>query len=104
MNALVRLLGTTRLRQRIALLMAVAVLLAGLAQAGHFHKIEAGQHNDTHPECLLCLHASGSAGPPAVARLVPDAVEHYCLAIPETAAIPRSAIVASYDARGPPLA
>jgi hypothetical protein len=103
MSPVVRLLATARLRQRIALLMAVAVVLAGIAQAGHFHKIEAGRHTDSHPQCLLCLHSSGSAGPPAVAGLVPDAVEHCRLAAPETATIPCSAIVASYDARGPPL-
>jgi len=92
-----------RLRRRIALAMAVVVLIAGIAQAGHFHKLELGQHNDVHLQCLLCMHSAGSAGPPAVVRLVQGAVAHRWLALPGLVSIVADAAIASYDARGPPL-
>ena len=60
--------SATRLRRRIALVMAVAVLFAGIAQAGHFHKLEVGTHNDVHLQCLLCMYSAGSAGPSSQQR------------------------------------
>jgi hypothetical protein len=75
-----------RLRRRIALAMAVVVLIAGIAQAGHFHKLELGQHNDVHLQCLLCMHSA-----------------HRWLALPGLVSIAADAAIASYDARGPPL-
>jgi hypothetical protein len=96
--------SSARLRQRIAVIMAVAVLFAGIAQAGHFHKLEVGQHNDVHLQCLLCMHSAGSAGPPAVVRLVQGAIVERSFDLPALASVPQDAAVASYDARGPPLA
>ena len=84
--------------------MAVAVLFAGIAQAGHFHKLELGQqHNDVHLQCLLCMHSAGSAGPPEVVRLVQGAVAHRSFVLPTVVSIAHDAAIASYDARGPPL-
>ncbi len=91
-----------RLRRRVALFMAVAVLLAGIAQAGHFHKLEAGTHNDVHLQCLLCMHSSGSAAPPELVRLVQGAVAQRQAVLPATRSMTGDADTASYDARGPP--
>jgi hypothetical protein len=96
--------SSQRLRRRIALFMAVAVLVAGIAQAGHFHKLEAGTHSDVHLQCLLCLYSTGSAGAPDVVRLVQGATAHRCPTVAVVSSIATDAAVASYDARGPPLA
>jgi hypothetical protein len=96
--------SSQRLRRRIALFMAVAVLIAGFAQAGHFHKLEAGTHNDVHLQCLLCLHSASSAGPPAVVRLVQSVIAQRLYTLPAVASMACDATVASYEARGPPPA
>jgi len=96
--------SSARLRRRIAMVMAVAVLIAGIAQAGHFHKLELGQHSDVHLQCLLCLYSAGTAGPPEVARLVQGAVTHRAYVAPAIASLPQDTAIASYDARGPPRA
>jgi hypothetical protein len=96
--------SSARLRRRIALAMAVAVLIAGIAQASHFHKLEPGQHTDVHLQCLLCLYAAGTAGPPEVARLIQGAVARRCYISPAVASPPQDAAIASYHARGPPPA
>jgi hypothetical protein len=96
--------SSTRLRRRIALVMAVAVLFAGIAQAGHFHKLEVGTHNDVHLQCLLCMYSAGSAGPPDVVRLVQGVIAMRSYGLPAIASIAQDAAVAAYDARGPPLA
>ena len=84
--------------------MAVAVLLAGLAQAGHFHKLDARPHGEVHLQCLLCLHSAGSAGPPPAVRLVRAAITPRTCALPAAPALPGDAVVAAYHARGPPSA
>ena len=104
MNAVGRPSASLSVRRRLVQITAVAVLLAGIAQAGHFHKPELAQHNDAHLQCLLCIYSGGSAGPPVVARLVQAAVDYRSYALPAAASIPCDAVVASYDARGPPPA
>jgi hypothetical protein len=104
MTAIAKPFSSARLRRRIAIAMAVAVLIAGIAQAGHFHKLELGQHTDVHLQCLLCLYSAGNAGPPDVVRLVQGAVAHRAHTSPAIASLPQDAAIASYDARGPPPA
>ncbi|MFI4894915.1 MAG: hypothetical protein ACHP9W_01175 [Steroidobacterales bacterium] len=104
MDPVIRSFCSTQLRRRMALLMAVAVLFAGIAQAGHFHKFEARQHSDAHLQCLLCLYSASSAGAPAVVRLVVGAVAYRSYLLPASASIAYEVAVASYEARGPPLA
>ncbi|HEX4025857.1 MAG TPA: hypothetical protein VHX52_14315 [Steroidobacteraceae bacterium] len=95
----------TRLRQRIALAMAVAILFAGIAQAAHYHKDELVHPGSTDVHCLLCLYAAGTAGPPAIASLVPDGgPRQRDYRPPHSIPCPFGIRVASYDARGPPLA
>ncbi len=94
----------TRARRHIVLVVAAAILFAGIAQAAHFHKAElAGGNGDVH--CLLCLYAASSAAPPAPAQLIPATAlplqEARC---PADQPCPRSHAPASYDARGPPSA
>ena len=95
---------SARLRRRIAMLMAVAVLCAGIAQAGHFRKLELRQHGDVHLQCMLCMYSAGTAGPPDVVRLAQGAIAHRGYALPATAPDVQDAALASYDARGPPPA
>jgi hypothetical protein len=92
-----------RTRRRIALAMVAALLIAGVAQAAHFHKSEFAQHNDVHLQCLLCLYSSGTAGPPSVPRLVVSAPIYLAYRLPRSVACPQSADAACYDARGPPV-
>jgi hypothetical protein len=104
MNPVGRPFASLSARRRLVQIMAVLVLLAGIAQAAHFHKPELAQHNDVHLQCLLCIYSGGSAGPPVVARLVQGAAAYRPYPLPAAASIPRDAVVASYDARGPPPA
>ena len=91
-------------RRRIILALVVAILLAGFAQAAHFHKDELGGREsraDTH--CLLCQFAAGTAGPPSpVALLSISARVFSTLADPSPLPVAQAG-AASYDARGPPL-
>lgn len=83
--------------------MVAAVLLAGIAQAAHFHKSEfvSGSSSDVH--CLLCLYAAGSAAPPAPTQLIATAMlSQRAAPCPRALPCPRSHAPASYDARGPP--
>lgn len=99
------LLRATRLRRRLVLLLAVAVLFAGIAQASHYHKYELAGGNSTDVHCLLCLYAASSAAPSAPTKLLQRTalllVRGSC---PVNLTRPRSLAPASYDARGPPLA
>jgi hypothetical protein len=94
-----------RPRRRIVLALVLAVLLAGFAQAAHFHKDELYGHEsqaDTH--CLLCLYAAGSAGPPApIARVALPAPRYGRRVVVLQVAIV-GADAAPYEARGPPTA
>ncbi len=91
-----------RSRRRVALVMAVVILIAGIVQAAHYHKSElAGGAPDVH--CLVCLYAGGSAGPPTVAQVLPPSPSHCSYSFP-TATVPLlEHRTAPYQARGPPL-
>jgi hypothetical protein len=99
----VPLIWSARLRRRVALAMAFAVLLAGFAQAAHFHKDDLGQRIDTHLQCLLCAYSAGSATPPALTRPGPIAVEYRSVLIGlNVVSWTEQLNAASYEARGPP--
>jgi hypothetical protein len=91
-----------RSRARFAWVMAVAILLAGIAQAAHYHESElAGGSSDVH--CLVCLYAAGAAGPPSVVQAVSPG-RRYCT----DSTSPATVLILSrqpvpYEARGPPL-
>ena len=102
MSLTLRPFSTAKLRRRIALFMALAVLVGGIAQASHFHKFDLAQHNDVHLQCSLCLHSAGSAGPPDAPRLVQSALIYVLCLAPLSVPRPESLSAASYDARGPP--
>jgi len=82
--------------------MTVAIILAGMAQAAHYHKDDTARPSSADVHCLLCLYASSAAGPPASQR-VPNA-KTSCLAYraPHSIPCPESPDAASYEARGPP--
>lgn len=104
MNLSLQSILPPQLRRRIALLLVLAVLSAGIAQAAHFHKdeLKSGQ-TDVH--CLLCQFAGGNATPPAPLALVRSAAPRYCsYRCFASTPCPDSCDVASYDARGPPSA
>jgi hypothetical protein len=96
-------LRTWRLRRLIALLAVLAVFGAGLAQAAHYHKNESARGFDTHVQCLLCMHADRSAGPPELPRYAPPVFARSVAVSPLIAAQPRAPQTVCYDARGPPL-
>lgn len=102
MSPTFRPFSTARLRRRFALFMAVAVLIGGIAQAAHYHKVELAQRGDVHLQCLLCMASAGSAGPPDAPRLVQSAVICVVCSAPLPTPRPESLNAASYDARGPP--
>jgi hypothetical protein len=95
-----------RTRRRIAFILALAVLFAGIAQAAHYHKDElAGGHSQNDVACLLCLYAASTAGPPATGRILPPAIPRYCGYRTDGGPGHLSLHApASYDARGPPIA
>jgi hypothetical protein len=83
--------------------MAVAILLAGIAQAAHYHKDELVHPGSTDVHCLLCLFAAGSAPPPAILPLVRLPGPKHCdYRLADSNRCPESTDPASYDARGPP--
>jgi len=90
------------LRRRIVCLMALSTLIAGIAQAAHYHKDDPARSSSADVHCLLCLYASSTAGPPALQR-VPH-VKAACLDYrpPHSIPCPESLHAASYEARGPP--
>ena len=92
-----------RLFRRVALVMAVAILFAGIAQAAHFHKDElAGGATDVH--CLLCLFAASTAGPPAIVQPARPVAARYCnYRLPSSSVPPLGHHPVPYEARGPPL-
>jgi len=93
-----------RSRRRVALALAVAVLLAGIVQAAHYHKDELGHLAGTNVHCLLCLYAGGTAPLPVLpavpAAPPPNRDDRSPRSIPCLGGI----FAASYDARGPPKA
>lgn len=86
------------------MLLAFAVLFAGIAQAAHYHKTDL-VHGSTHVHCLLCLFATGTASPPALARVIPPPAPRFCsYRCPASISGPVNSETALYDARGPPAA
>lgn len=82
--------------------MAMVVMLAGMAQAAHFHQDELGRFGGADVHCLLCQYAGGHAAAPAV-PLVPSAATAHDLSCPPLSIFrPEKILAASYDARGPP--
>ena len=94
-----------RPRRRIVIALVLAILLAGFAQAAHFHKDElAGRTTQADIHCLLCLYAAGSAGPPAIGIRAPAPAPRYARPIVVSITSILRAAPAAYDARGPPPA
>lgn len=91
-----------RSRRHIAWVVAVAILLAGIAQAAHYHKTELAR-GTTDVHCLLCLFAGASAGPPAIAQALQGALRYCPYRFPLTGVCPSNHQPAPYQARGPPL-
>ena len=99
----VPLTWSARLRRRVALAMAFAVLFAGFAQAAHYHKDDLAQRADTHLQCLLCAYSAGSATPPAPLHAPPIAFSYRSLLIAlSIVSWAEQLNAASYEARGPP--
>lgn len=100
----IRAFRQLRWRRRITVFLAMAVLLAGLAQAAHYHRDNLAR-GSTDVHCLLCLFAASSATPPLSARAVPPRAPCFCrYRSSVTDAGPLSSEAALYDARGPPAA
>jgi len=93
-----------RARRRIVFAMALAILIAGIAQAAHFHKDEMGHFGGQDEHCLLCIYAGGTAALPTLPALptAPPAFRNY--RPPHSLPCPERLFAASYDARGPPVA
>jgi hypothetical protein len=88
--------------RRIAMAMAVVMLLAGMAQAAHIHQDDSGRLGGADVHCLLCQYAGGHAAAPAM-PLVPSAATAHDITRPRLSIFrPEKLVVASYDARGPP--
>lgn len=102
MTTVLQRLSRRHLRWRITRALAVAILLAGIAHAAHYHKGLAHFGSlDVH--CLLCQYAGGTAAPPQLPDFVP---EHgpcrWDYLPPASTVCPHSIYTAPYDARGPP--
>jgi hypothetical protein len=93
----------SRPRRCLALVVAVAILLAGIAQAAHYHKADPAR-GTTDVHCLLCLFAGGTAGPPAIAAALTPAVRYSSYRFPSALVFPLTHHPVPYQARGPPLA
>jgi hypothetical protein len=91
-----------RARRHVAWLVAIAIMLAGIAQAAHYHKAEIAR-GTTDVHCLLCLFAGAQAGPPAIAQVLQGAARYYGYRFPVTSVCPPNHHPAPYQARGPPL-
>lgn len=89
---------------RIVLAMAVAILLAGIAQAAHYHKDESGHFSGQDEHCLLCTYAGGTSAPPVPPVLPPALPLSRDYRPPHSIPSPEGILAASYDARGPPAA
>ena len=91
-------------RRYLALLLVFAIVLAGIAQAAHYHQPNATR-GSTDVHCLLCLFASGSASPPVpVQAPAAPRLRYYLARRPAVTRSPAIAPLASYDATGPPPA
>ena len=104
MSALPRTFSQFRVRRRIALAMAAAIVLAGVAQAAHYHNDKQGDFGGQDVHCLLCQYAGGSAAPPVVPTLPAAPPPYREYQRPHSVPCPECLFPASYDARGPPNA
>lgn len=93
---------SVRTCRRIALVIAAAIVFAGLAQAAHDHKDELSRSGGTHVHCLLCLYPSGSAVPPTLPSVPAASPLFHNYRPPQSIPGPEGILAASYDARGPP--
>lgn len=82
--------------------MALALVLAGIAAAAHYHKDEQGKFRGADPHCLLCLSAGGTGAPPVLPGLPAATPPHHDYDPPHSIPCPQGYLAASYDARGPP--
>jgi hypothetical protein len=99
-----RAFSGARVRRRITLFLAFAVLFAGIAQAAHYHKDQLTGQSQTDVHCLLCLFAGGNAGPPAPIQAARPVAPRYCgYRYPACSGRLTLYTAASYDARGPPV-
>ena len=88
-------------RWRVVLALSFALVIAGIAQASHFHKSAPGHNQGTDAQCLLCLHAATGSGPPpsltsanfSPARTAP---------VTAVATLVAGVAIVVYHARGPP--
>ena len=84
------------------MLLVFAILLAGIAQAAHYHKPTAVR-GSTDVHCLLCLFAASSASPPVPPQAPAPLLARYCInPSPTTLPCPASPSPGDYDATGPP--
>lgn len=90
------------LRQSLALLATVALLIAGMAQAAHFHKDDSNRGVDTHLQCLLCLHVDRWAGPPQLPQAVARSLTFIALLVVFATGIVFCRVPRHYEPRGPP--
>ena len=104
MSALPRPLAKTRVHRRVALAMGIAILLAGVAQAAHYHRDEQGNFGGADPHCLLCQYAGGTAAPPVPFTVPAAPLPYRDYRPPHSIPCPEGYLAASYDARGPPAA
>lgn len=89
-------------RPYIAWVVAVAILLAAVAQAAHSHKSELTR-GTTDVHCLLCLFAGASAGPPAITQAPPPPPRYWSYRAGSRSGCPQNHQPLPYEARGPPL-
>jgi hypothetical protein len=83
-------------------MVAFAIMLAGIAQAAHYHKTELAR-GTTDVHCLLCQFAGANALPPAIVQALPAAPRSCSYRFPLTSFCPPNHHPAPYEARGPPL-
>jgi len=91
-----------RVRRRIAFAMFIAILLASVVQAAHYHKDKQGNYSGNDPDCQLCQYAGGTAALPVLPAVPPAPRPYRDYHPPHSIPRPEGIVAASYDARGPP--
>lgn len=91
------------MRRVVTVLAALALFLAGFAQASHYHKDESARGSPTHLQCLLCLHVDRWAGAPDVPAAAGPSVGAHTLIVRQPVSFDSHSCSHCYDARGPPL-
>jgi hypothetical protein len=90
-------------RRVVAVLAACTLLLAGFAQAAHYHKPDRARNVDTHLQCLLCLHVDRWMGPPALPQASGPTFSGGALIASPIEGRSGHDVRDGYNARGPPL-